>query len=155
MKCCSKNMWLAAFCLIGGLGLSIWGVMTVLDAMASNSWPTTDGVVVSSGIEQSTSGTGTARSTSYHARVEYTYEVAGMVYQAGRVSFKDDVSKTRGHAEEIAGGYAVGDAVVVAYEEDDPGNAVLEPGLSPASFMYLVFGLAVLGLGVYAAVGKG
>ncbi len=151
----SKNTLLTAVCLIAGIGVSVWGVIVVLDALASSNWPTVEGVVVSSGVERGSSGTGTSRSTSYHAKVDYTYEVDGVAYQAERVSFKDAISKSRGHAEEISNSYKVGQAVVVAYDAEDPGNAVLEPGLSPASFIYLAFGLALLGLGVYTAVSKG
>lgn len=143
---------LAVFCLVAGIGVIVFGCTIAMDALASSSWPTTDGLVISTGVDETSSGTGTRRSRGYRPSVRYAYEVDGMRHEGDRISFADEVSKTRSHATLVINRYPVNAAVTVAYDPDDPGTSVLEPGASPASFLVAGFGVAVLALGLYVGI---
>ena len=64
------------FVIAGAVTMSI-GIKNLLHASASPDWPTVPGMVISSEVEQHTDSEG---DDSYHAAVEYDYEVDGTNY---------------------------------------------------------------------------
>jgi len=118
--------------LAGALGAE---VRTARDAIRSSSWSTAEGRIVDSSIDKERG----RRSWGYVLRVDYEYSVDGLTYRGDRVLYLDDVRAGTGDAlrrERDRLGYQSGNPVRVYYDPDEPGRAVLRPGLG--------VGLAVL-----------
>lgn len=126
----------------------VWvGVRDLQHAQASTQWPTATGQVRVSEVEyrRSRDSGGT-----YHARVVYDFEVEGTPYTSDRVAFGDFGSSNPGHARGIVNRYPEGDPVVVFFPPQEPGRAVLEPGVQLQTWFMPAFGLVFLvtGLGM-------
>jgi hypothetical protein len=126
---------------IGALSLYL-GLQTMVGGWASESWPTTPGVVATSEIEVEHTGSGSSSGSgkSYHARVHYEYGVGGESFSAKRVSFGEFGTGDGDHASEVLARYPAGAKVAVHYDPEDPGDAVLEPGLQGIPWFYLLLG---------------
>jgi len=127
-----------------GIGVLIWGVMTVKNAYASSSWPTTTGKIVESRVDhrRSSSGSRSSSSTTYHAEIGYTYTVDGNTYDGDRVSFGEYGSSNSSHARSVVRRYPVGQSVEVCYDPADPTSACLEAGVSWSTWFLPGFGAA-------------
>lgn len=138
------KMQKAAFCLVFigvGVGFSIYGYNVLQNAKASAEWPTEKGIINVSEVikHESTTGTGTKkrRTVTYNAKIHYKYSVKGKSYTSTNVTFGQS---TKG-AGEIVNHYPIGKKVNVFYNPEDPKVAVLEPGVSMASYLFLGFGI--------------
>ena len=119
-----------------GLGLTAILSRTVLkDAQASESWPTTVGVVTASELRSQRSGDG----YTYSPRVVYEYSVDGEMYTSGRITVADGSSSRAEGAEAKVEQYAVGSEVAVYYDPDLPTEALLEVG-APTAVTWLYRG---------------
>jgi hypothetical protein len=145
---------------IGLFGIVMGSILTGREwlihatASASEGWPTVPGRVLETRIDVSTSRTRTRTRTTYELRVVYEYTVDGQTYQADRVRagglrWHDD----RGAALFAQLTYGVGTTVIVSYNPDDPGDAVLQPGAGDDNWKALVaVGVGLIGLsGVWTA----
>ncbi len=128
----------AIFLLVGG-GLSWWGWNILQDARASASWPTVDGRVTRSEVTESTDADG---GDSYSPEVTYEYQVNNRSYENSTIKFGENSYSSRRRAEEIAATYPVGQRVNVSYDPNEPGQSVLEPGVTGGS--YIVLGIGAL-----------
>lgn len=127
-----------------GVGVTVWGIAVVRNAMASSSWPTVTGTVTASDVERQRSRSGTRRNrrkTSYRANVAYEYSVDETKYASDQVSFGEYASSNPNFAQQIVNRYPKGKRVEVHYDPQQPEVAVLEPGASWSSFFPLGFGL--------------
>ena len=141
----------AAFCLVFigvGVGFSIYGYHVLQNAKASVKWPTAKGIITVSKVvkSESTTGTGTnkRRTVSYHAKIHFKYSVNGKSYTSNNVTFGQSTKA----AGKIVNHYPTGKKVSVFYNPENPKVAVLEPGISTASYLFLGFGIlfALIGL---------
>ena len=135
--------------LFGSLGLLSLGLGIVgyWESLESNTWPTTDGVVVSSGIvnlSQTISGR-----RQYKAQVIYEYTVNGQVYTSDGVTYSDSFG-SRGRAEATAARYQSDMPVTVYYAPDNPARAILETGPSSRQFMFMGVGMCNLAIPLLA-----
>lgn len=89
----------------------------------SQSWPSTAGIVLKSRVEVLG-----GEYTSVIPRVLYEFEVAGQVYQSGKIRPGDGTftSYPSGDAYEIVDKYPIGSAVVVYYNPTNPADCALE-----------------------------
>lgn len=126
----------AVFLLVGG-GLLWWGWNILQDARASASWPTVDGRVTRSEVTESTDADG---ADTYRPEVTYEYQVDDRSYENSTIKFGENSYSTRRRAEEIAANYPVGKRVTVAYDPNEPGQSVLEPGVTGGSYIVLGVG---------------
>lgn len=135
-----------------GVGVLIWGVMTVGNAYASESWPTTTGEIVESRVDRrrSSGGSNRSSSTTYHAEIGYTYTVDGTTYDGDRVNFGEYGSSNSSHARSVVRRYPVGQSVEVRYDPADPATSCLEAGMSLSTWFVPGFGalFAVVGGGI-------
>jgi len=134
----------AASCLVfigAGLGFSIYGYSVLQNAKASAEWPTEKGIITVSEVikHESTTGTGTnkRRTVTYNAKIHFKYSVKGKRYTSNNVTFGQS---TKG-AGEIVNRYPIGKKVKVFYNPQDLKVAVLEPGVSMSSYLFLGFGI--------------
>ncbi|MBK7896985.1 MAG: DUF3592 domain-containing protein [Candidatus Promineifilaceae bacterium] len=118
-----------------GIGLSIWGWSVLQNARVSESWPTTDGEILSSSVRVDRDEDG----TSYFGDVTFRYLVDDFSYTSDNVSF-GQYGGDRDHAEAIVARYPAGSGVTVHYDPADPETAVLEPGVTWSSYMLLAMG---------------
>ena len=118
-----------------GIGISIWGWSVFQDARASESWPATNGEILSANVREDNDDEG----TSYYGDVSFRYVVNDSVYTSDTVSF-GQYGGTRNHAEEIVARYPVGSQVTVYYDTNEPETAVLEPGVNSGSYLLLGMG---------------
>jgi hypothetical protein len=135
--CLSALGSLGIFLLIGA-GLTIWGWNILQNARASASWPTAEGVVLSSEVSLSTDAEG---SDSYSPEVTYRYLALDSSYENRTIKFGENSYGNRRKAQEIAARYPVGKSVTVYFDPDMPARSVLEPGVSAGSYIVLGIGL--------------
>lgn len=151
-----------AFAAMGVL-LVIVGIVKLVQAGASSSWPAVKGTVVSCKVEKSSSsGKGRhgrkGRSTSrYYANLRYEYAVEGKQHVGEKISF-GTVGGTMAKAQENAKRYAEGSQVDVYYNPSDPSEAVMETGRKGSIYTFsgvgALFTLIGIGFAVYAIKGR-
>ncbi len=143
---CKSICVVAIVCVVLGVALVYGAVfyvvapaVDIVNAIASRSWPTTDGRITSSKVVSNRPvDPASDDPTTYHAAIEYVYWVDRETHQGKRVSFNlgDDPDLVvfpfgyfrRSVAERIVDRYPVGKTVNVYYNPAKPGTAVLEPG---------------------------
>ncbi|MEK6222016.1 MAG: DUF3592 domain-containing protein, partial [Chloroflexota bacterium] len=133
--------WSLFFIVVGGLALAITFYFHN-QLKASESWPSTPGIVIASFIEEYRDA---EQVPSYNARVQYQYSVDSVNYSTYQVKF--GIEKT--YANQNGAGkalavYPVGQAVTVYYDAADPSNAVLDRTTSQLTVWYIIGGLMVL-----------
>jgi len=124
------------FMLAGGV-VSYFGARGLLLARESVGWPSVDGVVVASEVSQSRSSKG---GTTYHAEVMYDYEVDQTIYSSNRIGYGDYGSSNPGHARQVVNEYPKGKRVTVFYQQENPEESCLEPGIQQRTFFLPTFG---------------
>lgn len=127
------RVWLGVFGLLGiavGAGVLIHSGAELRSGLASAGWRETAGEIISARIVSDSSSKGRSRE-----RGEITYEffILGERYVSTQVRASgttlDDVDR-----------YAPGTRVRVHYDPDDPKDALLEPGMTGAAVLQLLFG---------------
>lgn len=103
----------------------LWVVVETYRAVASKSWPSAEGVVVSSDVKIKPWG----GSHRFEPVVIYEYTVGGARYRAKRTKFLRGLARNEGLADEITSRYPDGKRVMVHYSPKSPKLAVLEPGV--------------------------
>jgi len=107
------------------------GIQTIQQALATNEWPSTSGIIVESRLERS-AGT----HASYSPIIRYSYVVNGISYQNSRIDF--GLFWGRQSSQQIIHAYAPGEKIPVYFSPENPQQAVLLNGLQTGSFQRLV-----------------
>lgn len=131
--------------LIAGSVLTFWfGLPMRRQALASVSWPTTEGRITRSQLQETFGKGGTSRT----ADVEYDYALDGREFVGSRVWIGDGYSSSPGTEHRAAvKRYPAGRQVQVYYDPEDPAESVLEPGSTWSGSMLLLMGMVFLSLG--------
>lgn len=154
----NASMWAAGLALFSLLLLCLIGVslLDVWRAYRSASWPTTYGLIV-----ESTSAYGCRRQGSGHRpRVRYTYEIDGAKYQSRQFQIGAASCYSSRAAKAIQDQFPVAATVKVAYDPQDPSEAVLIVGKVDEStwtgvyFMSFWFLLVAGATGMAASVAR-
>ena len=103
----------------------------------------TNGIVRSAEMAAN-SGNG---STTYSAKVTYTYQVRGVDYAGDKIAVAQ-MSASSDYARQILNRYPVGKQVSVHYAPGDPSQAVLEPGIHGGTWICLGVGTAFVLFGI-------
>ena len=92
---------------------------------AAQSWPTTNGTILSSSLQWRSGAHGTQ---SQEAVVIYQYQVSGQIYQGRTVRAGEQFLTVRvpGQAQAIVSRYPAGAQVTVYYNPANPSDAALE-----------------------------
>jgi hypothetical protein len=143
------------FILLGST-VFVLGARGLIRARASEGWPTAEGTVVSSGVEQKRSAGRRRRGggRTYHAEIVYEFTVDGTPFKGTRVAYGDFGTSRSAHARRIADRYPPGTPVTVHYMEDDPEECVLEPGMKAQALALPGFGLVFAAVGIFAVTRK-
>ncbi|MBB6100005.1 hypothetical protein HNR42_003470 [Deinobacterium chartae] len=136
------------------LGLACAAVLVWAFASATLTarWPTTTGTVVYSEIvehvERDDDGD---LEVMYEPRVTYTYAVEGTSRQGNRIGYMAASWSDRALAETVVQRYPLGQPVRVHYDPSRPEDALLEPGLSPLMWLWMLLPAAAVALGSWLA----
>jgi hypothetical protein len=143
--------------LAGGIGFAC-GMIYVLHparpGVASQTWPTTQGVVLAHERHFLRRNGGIWPYYYEGFLVKYTYQVAGVVYVNNRRSFRerdveaDGFSENEGGRRELNERYPPGGPCTVYYNPDNPAESCLEPGAGPTAFVLGTVSALLLGLGI-------
>jgi len=120
-----------------GSSFVYFGIKSYQNEIATESWPQTEGIIISSDIYSSSGD----HSTTYGANIVYQYQVNGINYTSDDVSSADFSSSDSSHAQRIINKYYVGKNVIVYYNPSNPSDAVLEPGTTWISYIIILFGI--------------
>lgn len=128
-----------------GSGVTFWLGKPLRDqAVASRSWPATEGRIVRSTLEESRKD----GKTHYSADIGYEYQLDGRTLTGSRVWIGDAYSSSPGNEFRTAvKRYPVGRQVQVHYDPQDPTESVLEPGPTWSGSLLFLIGLGVLAIG--------
>lgn len=145
-----KNIFIIPV-LIGAL-LSVFGVKTLIQAYDSRDWSVCEGTITHSEIDIRTrevkKNDRWRTETTYHAMIEYSYEINDTVYSSDNISFggrssgRDDVNQTVAY-------YHKGKTVDVYFDPETPSESVLEPGVTSGAYMPLTIGLFFAAVGIF------
>ncbi len=134
------------FTVLGFGGLLVLASHEVRNVRA-RSWPTVDGIVISSGVDVKESFDDEHNSpvTNFHFRLTYEYEVDGSSYTSHRLKYGET-----GDAEwELERRHLPGLRVTVYYNPRSPQDSVLQVNRSPI----LLLGVATFGCLLIGAIG--
>ncbi|MCB9866046.1 MAG: DUF3592 domain-containing protein [Phycisphaerales bacterium] len=148
-----------AVCLLAGVAVAGWAGVRIHHAWTTSHWPSVIGEVIRSSVRQRADHTppvhhGVAAGTwTYEPEITYCYTVEGTEYTASGVTATRVSTSRSASAESVVARYPVGRRVKVHYNPADPGEALLEPGLSwtataPLLFAGLAFCVVPIALGV-------
>lgn len=149
----SKVLWVgfSSIFVIVGLAVTIFGVLEVLKAQASASWPGAPGIIVASEMSEhydSDSG------TTYSADIAYTFQVAATSYRGDQIKIGEVSTSDADDARHWLNKYPVGAEVLVYYDPAKPGESVLEPGVHASTFFLPGFGFVFATFGaLFVCVG--
>lgn len=137
------------------LGLGTLGVTLVLffseqlyQGHCAQKWPTTSGTVLDTG----TTEVRQIRSVlpAWRPYAAYTYTIDGIDFQSTRIDFGAMPSLDRAWLESsLAEKFPSGKTLPVYYNPANPAKAVLQPGGDNALWIYIVLGLAFLGISAH------
>ncbi len=142
---------------IVGIGLGIGGYLLAFvlgtpllnEGRASETWPSTTGVVSESELS-SRRVTGGDKNAGSHTRhfpvVKYTYELDGTEFTGDRLRIGGQEG-TETEMRSILEQYPVGSEVTVFYSPDAPQQSVLQTGVFGGTFVALAFGIIMLVVG--------
>jgi hypothetical protein len=140
------------FMIVGGV-VCLWGLWEAFQVQRSGSWPSVDGIVVSSKVAAVTSGTGNSRSTTYKADVKYRYQVDGTAYKSDALRLGQISMGMKSGAQEDVRRHLPGPETVY-YDPAEPSNSVLEPGLYWSLCLKPVVGCLFVVVGVVMFRGR-
>ncbi|MBL4884939.1 MAG: DUF3592 domain-containing protein [Planctomycetaceae bacterium] len=141
------------FAVVGGCFMWFWGWPVLQMAKASQDWPSTNGSVLSSEVVSNRDNDG---DTSYRPQIEYSYQVDGQDYQQGNIRYDGDWgSSNSSYAHKTVREYPIGKQVDIYYDPENVTEAVLEPGVTWASYSILGFGLIFFLVGSVILLGAG
>ncbi|MBN1911972.1 MAG: DUF3592 domain-containing protein [Pirellulales bacterium] len=139
----------ALFILVGA-GALAFGVLNLIRAWQSTSWPTAEAVIQESQVTESRDNEG---HRTYHPKIVYRFTVDGQLFTGDTVAFGQAGTSDRSYATGIVKRYTQGKKVSVSYSPDEPELCVLEPGISAMTWLLPGFGLVFFLAGNIMAIG--
>ena len=137
------------FSIIGYFIAFNFGTPIIDNAKSSVSWPTTQGIIQESRVENHIRN----KKKVYNSYVKYTYSVDNKNYTSSTVYFGDNHHSTNSNgAYKIVKRYPKGTKVTVSYDPKIHQKSVLEPGAKANSYMVFAIGLIFLGFGLMLLV---
>jgi hypothetical protein len=163
------------FLIVGGLAASFYGWRNVSRSLACTDWPSVDGKIIESGVEEErTRHSGSAKKDAplnqktYRPKITYSYKVDEQEYTGSRIAYGDHgfIGKSKkitingvtyrnsnfeakAAAQKIAKHYHTGKKISVFYMPDNPRESLLEPGFSYKVFAWPLVGIVMFVIGVF------
>lgn len=133
----------ALLCLLAGASLLALSGWLGARARACRQWPSVTGEILEAQVDLS--DLELARPV-----LRYRYVVGGRAYTGFRASYSGHGVSTAA-MQQVVQPYAVGQAVEVYYDPQDPASAVLDNTVTADSLYWAVFGIGFLWLGAWLA----
>jgi len=118
------NVALSSITALMGLGLLVKATRDRIKCNRARYWPTAQGKVLESRLREVRTG----RGRSWAVYVLYEYWVNGATHRSDVWRMEAGSSSFTGAANKVIARYPAGSAVMVYYNPDAPGDAMLEPG---------------------------
>jgi hypothetical protein len=148
----ARKIAVPALAALGLAFLAVGGYHAWL-GMASESWPTAEGKILSSRVQSRRDRDSNGRATTqYTAKVDYEYQVGDRRYRSQRIQYGLFTSNVRGQARSVVDRYPQGQAVQVRYDPDSPETAVLDPGPHPLALLFAGVGGLCVVLSLWMAI---
>lgn len=136
--------------IVAGGSILFFGIFNIIKANNSEHWPRAEGMILSSSVEGKRS---TSSSTStYHAYIRYKFNVKNVVFNGTKISYGDYGSSDSSHATKIVSKYPKNKNITVYYNDNNPEECVLEPGLKGQAFLLPGIGLILVIIGSLMAI---
>lgn len=120
---------------LAGLALTIFGVNNSIDAQKTKSWPTTDGIIITSEVIQS---------SRFVPHIVYTYSVNTVELTSEKIGLTNYAQyKKKADAAKQADKYPVNTKVTVYYNPSNIGEAILSPGINGSHIFMIFLGLII------------
>ncbi len=152
--------WVGILPIHGGLGLLglswIFYRRAAARARAAVGWPTAEGEVLESRVEEKEGHSDGSRYVHYVPVLRYAYAVDGRTFRGDRLSFTWSWGQIvkREHAEAMLAAYPLGSRPKVSYNPADPSDSVLEARAPKDEWRAIAFfGLLFIGVGIYVLAG--
>jgi len=134
-----------------GIGVALSGYSTYKTSVESKNWPTVDGIIIKSKIENQTFTTEENGKKKTEVRpypkIIYKYQANEKKYESTKISF----IPLPGNANQIVTRYPKGKTVRVYYNPDKPKQAVLVPGNASVNYVPFFFAGVLIFIGVAIA----
>lgn len=143
-----KKILATIACLILGPFFAWEGLSDLITGTRAKSWPTVQGVIMSTDLTESRGRKGT---TSYNPIIKYNYQVGGTNYIGDRVDIGDRGTSSMEDALATVSRDRKGQIVTVHYDAKIPETALLEVGATGDNWIVLSIGLLMTGVGVFLA----
>ncbi len=124
-----------------------FGVRQFQQGISGKKWPTTRGVIISSGTRWQRSNSG--GNPTLIADVVYEYEVNGQLFRNDRISAHQFGSSNSEHARKEANNYPEQTSVIVYFDPADPAQSLLKPGWGWIHLITLIVGSGVILAGFF------
>lgn len=134
-----------------GIYFIVIGVRDIAWAMASDDWPSVEGVITHSEAVESHSDD----RISFSAVIEYEYVRRDTIFTGDRRKFGAIFAKDEAEAEAIVAEYPLDSSVTVYHHPSDPSISVLEPGMhltTPWEPIFGCFATLISGILIYAVI---
>lgn len=140
----SRRGWIVFSSIFVVFGLVIMGsgFYGLSRASESESWPSVEGVVISSEVVTHRHNDG---DRSYSPEILYDYVVNGETLSGNWIKHGNDFSS---EARRYVNKYRAGKTVKVYYNVEDPSEAVLEPGVDFSTWTFPLLGAFIALLGI-------
>lgn len=120
----------------------VGGILIVAGAYASKSWPSVQGVVVSSQVVKHQ-----GKGVSYSPTIRYRYQVGSGAFENGAIWLLD-FGADEERAREIVARFPPGPSAPVFYDPSSPARSALIPGTNWFMFATIGMGLVAFLVGV-------
>lgn len=139
--------------LVGGCITCGWLLNSVIRALPTQDWPTTNGLIYEADMALTTIHPFNRQRGFFHTAIDYQYRVDGKAYRGNQVYLYDIPYLSQQAADSRLNRFTAGSVHPVAYDPKDPGNSVLLTGspaitwnlLVPSGF-FLLMGLGLSGI---------
>lgn len=138
-----------SFLLVGTL-FSVKSLYLILNAYKSKSWPTVNGIIVSSEIEQKS--VMDSHRKQYRLKIFYYYYVNNEKYESERISFSEKSYPTKIKAQEQLDKYTKNSNIKVFYNPQNPTQSVIEPGWDWQNWGSIIIGVICFLIGIVGLI---
>jgi len=148
------TLFLSLFFVVG-FAMLYSGLRSLYRGRQANSWPTVEGRIIDSTLEQKSGD----ESTTYSVKVRYAYSVAGGGFEGDQIAFGYTGSSNFQEHRALSDKLQTGSRVMVHYDPEQPTRAVLATGFNRSTLFILIFAvtwlLFVSGFGYLMLTSKG
>jgi hypothetical protein len=145
-----KHLWSLIFSL-SGLVLCIMALYYFRQARESKSWPSTPGIIISSGVRRE-AHVSDHQETRFKAEIRYSYTIGQDKYTSNRIRILPNMPAASSVlASKSIATYPMDSPVTVYYNPDRPTQAVLEPGVTVDLIAFMIIGIVLLAGSLIAA----